>query len=101
MVELSEERNHFALEAGIQDRYAHLVRKESRFWNEGGIDVKGSLPGVKIRAESLETIIKGGISFATSPTTGTEETIPQDTVFILHDQPEKAWLEWAADLPVE
>lgn len=101
-VELSERGTHVILEAGIQARFAHLVRKNSKFWNEGGIDVQGSLLGVKIKAESLETIIKGGVSFATPPPAmGSDDHVTDDTVFILHEQADEDWLEWGGELPLD
>jgi paraquat-inducible protein B len=47
----------------IQEDFQHLVKKESRFWNASGITVKGNLSGVKLRTESLSSVISGGIAF--------------------------------------
>src|SRR5690606_16784323 len=49
----------------IEPTYAHLVRKHTRFWNASGISVDASLSGVKVRSESLTSLISGGIAFAT------------------------------------
>src|SRR5690606_18311818 len=45
--------------------YASLVRKHTRFWNASGISVDASLSGVKVRSESLASLVSGGIAFAT------------------------------------
>jgi len=50
----------------IEHRYAPLVRKNSRFWRISGISVDlGLFSGAKIHTGSLETIMQGGIAFAT------------------------------------
>src|SRR5690606_37356058 len=50
----------------IEPRYAPLVRSGSRFWNASGIGVDAGLfKGVKVRTESLEALLEGGIAFAT------------------------------------
>ena len=50
----------------IEDRYQSLVSDQSRFWNASGIDMDVSLlKGAKIRMDSLEALLAGGISFAT------------------------------------
>jgi paraquat-inducible protein B len=40
----------------------------SKFWNAGGINFHlGLFSGAKITAESAQTLISGGIAFATPP----------------------------------
>ncbi len=51
------------LSAFIQEQYAYLVKKDSRFWNVSGIEINASLSGVKVSAESLAAILAGGINF--------------------------------------
>ncbi len=49
----------------IDPDYAHLVNSATRFWNAGGFSVEGSLSGIKIRTESLTSLLAGGLSFHT------------------------------------
>ena len=42
-----------------------LVRDRTHFWNASGIDVSIGANGLKLRTESLVTIIEGGIAFDT------------------------------------
>ncbi len=51
----------------IEEQYAHLVKKKSRFWNVSGVDIKAGLSGVEIRTGTVASIISGGISFYTPP----------------------------------
>lgn len=47
----------------IRSEYRHLVKKNARFWNSSGVSVSGDLGGLSVRAESVASIIAGGISF--------------------------------------
>ena len=83
----------------IDERYARLVRVGSRFWSAGGLDVNLSLfKGVEINVESLRSLVAGGIAFAT-PEADSPPAKP-DTIFVLHDKPEKVWLTWAPKIPI-
>lgn len=91
---LSEDGQLIIIEAGVDSEYAHLVRSGSKFWNESGIDVKAGLLGIKIRTDSLETIIGGGISFATPSHDQAGNLAEPHAVFTLFEEPDNNWLEW-------
>lgn len=82
----------------IEPRYAALVRAGSRFWNASGVNVEAGLfKGVKLHTESLETVVEGGIAFATP-----EEVSPAQPgqTFALFDAPQEEWLRWAPKIPL-
>ncbi len=62
---LSEDQSTVELKVFIEPTYAKLVRKHTRFWNASGISIDANLSGVKVRSESLASIVAGGIAFAT------------------------------------
>lgn len=62
---LSEDQGTVEVKVFIQPAYASLVRKHTRFWNASGISIDADLSGVKVRSESLSSIVAGGIAFAT------------------------------------
>ncbi|WP_338526313.1 MlaD family protein [Pseudomonas batumici] len=62
---LSPDQNMVELKVFIEPTYANLVRKHTRFWNASGISIDANLSGVKVRSESLASIVAGGIAFAT------------------------------------
>jgi len=67
----------------IKEPYVDMVRKRSVFWDSGGIDVNlGNLFDASVRVGSLESLISGGIAFATPP--GASEPAPAEAVFQLH-----------------
>lgn len=62
---LSEDQNTVEIKVFIEPTYANLVRKHTRFWNASGVSIDANLSGVKVRSESLASIVAGGIAFAT------------------------------------
>ncbi|MBU6956802.1 MCE family protein [Pseudomonas sp. CVAP len=62
---LSEDQSTVEIKVFIEPTYANLVRKYTRFWNASGISIDANLSGVKVRSESLASIVAGGIAFAT------------------------------------
>ncbi|MBV1789781.1 MCE family protein [Marinobacterium sp. D7] len=62
---LSGSSDQILVDLFIEPLYAHLVRKHSRFWNAGSLEIKGKLPDIDIRIGSLATIIAGGVHFYT------------------------------------
>lgn len=64
--ELGQTSDRVLVHVLIEPRYAPLVRSGSRFWNASGIGVDAGLfKGLKVRTESLEALLEGGIAFAT------------------------------------
>lgn len=49
----------------IQNKYSRLVRSNTVFWNKVGIQAKLGLFGSKIKVNSMDSIMHGGIEFAT------------------------------------
>jgi paraquat-inducible protein B len=65
------------------------VTAASRFWQASGIDMSINSDGVKLRTESLTSILQGGIAFQALP--GVEpSTVPGDTAFILYPDQDRA-----------
>src|SRR5690606_12120886 len=86
----------------IGPRYAPLVRSGSRFWNASGIGVEAGLfKGVKVRTESLEALIAGGIAFATPNNPEMGGPAQPGQTFALHDEPIELWLQWAPKIALE
>lgn len=65
--DLARDGSYVEVYAQIQPRYASLVKKDSEFSNISGVQVDVSLfGGVNVKADSIETLVGGGLSF-TSP----------------------------------
>jgi len=93
--ELSRDAKSAHVKVFIIQRYARLVRVGSRFWLTSGIDVDfGLFRGLSINVESLRSLVSGGIAFASPDDTGSPPA-REGTLFLLHDKPQKEWLEWS------
>lgn len=80
----------------IEPRYAALVHTGSRFWNTSGIGVEAGLfKGVKVRSESLETLVAGGVAFATPELEQMGSRAKPGQTFALFDESQEEWLQWA------
>src|SRR3990167_5286101 len=86
----------------IEPRYAPLVRTGSRFWNASGIGVDAGLfSGVKVRTESLEALLEGGIAFASPDNPQMRGPAQPGQTFALHDEVNEEWLRWAPKIALE
>ncbi|WP_237057196.1 PqiB family protein [Microbulbifer sediminum] len=57
----------------IEPRYAHLVNHRSRFWNVSGVRARAGLSGVEVEADSLLSLLRGGIAFGSDPRASDEK----------------------------
>ena len=80
----------------IEPRYMALVHTGSRFWNTSGVGIDAGLfKGVQVRAESLETIVEGGVAFATPEQQDMGMPAKPGQTFALFEDPQEAWQRWA------
>ena len=77
----------------INKHFMALVTTKSRFWNTSGISIKGGLiKGIDIHSESVETLLSGGIAFATPENKNKQAKGGQSTngnEFYLFEEPEQ------------
>ncbi len=76
----------------IQKAFTELVREQTRFWNAGGLHAQLGLRGMTIEAESLDTLLAGGVALATPPDGGA--VVRDGHRFAVEDKPEDEWLAW-------
>ncbi|MEW6994015.1 MlaD family protein [Colwelliaceae bacterium MEBiC 14330] len=96
-IDLSPTAEQVNVFINIANRYAPLVSKESKFWNTSGLHIEaGIFSGVNIDSESVETLIAGGIAFATPEITTTQSAAQAKlpVSFVLHQELDSDWLEW-------
>lgn len=81
----------------VHPQYAHLVRKNTRWWVSSGIGIDfGLVGGLSVRAGSLESVISGGVAFATPDRPG-PRAVPGDR-FTLEPEAGKDWADWSPNL---
>lgn len=96
---LADDATTIVIDAQVLRAYAPLVRVDSQFWNAGGINIHaGLLSGLQISAESAETVVSGGIGFATPNDYGPQAT--NGTIYALNDKEVETWKNWWPALPL-
>jgi paraquat-inducible protein B len=97
---LGDNSRYIVVHARIRQEYAQLVRTDSKFWNAGGINAHlGLFSGLNITAESAQTLVSGGIAFATPENFGPPAT--NGTVFMLNDKEDTTWEDWNPIIPLQ
>jgi paraquat-inducible protein B len=69
----------------IDAPYDQLVTRATRFWNASGIDLTLGADGMKLRTESLASVLAGGVAFETAPTAQDVRQVPSGAQFALFD----------------
>jgi paraquat-inducible protein B len=87
---LSKDGNSVAISVFVRAPHDTLVRADTRFWNASGIEVSTGGGGFKARAESLQTVILGGIAFDTRSESASTPPSPKDTEFPLYPDQDAA-----------
>jgi len=94
---LADDASGVIIRIHIEAPYADLVRTNTRFWNAGGFSFKVGLLGAELKNTSLESMLTGGVAFATPNGEGNTlaPPAPEGTVFHVAPEPEKEWAKWA------
>lgn len=99
-INLSPDARFVDVHARINSEYTRLLRSSSKFWVTSGLGIDVGLSGVRLNADSLSTIVRGGVSFATLVVSKEKTPVTSGHMFQLHDKPESAWLNTASSLPL-
>ncbi|MCA9085476.1 MAG: MCE family protein [Planctomycetaceae bacterium] len=97
-VNLSPDARHVDFGVRIDRSFRRLIRPSSRFWVTSGFGMDISLTGIKVNADSLTTIARGGISVIT-PVGESETPVASGHMFAIGDAPDQEWLN-AASVPL-
>ena len=99
-INLSPDARFVDVHARINAEYTRLLRTSSKFWVTSGLGIDVSLTGVRLNADSLSTIVRGGVSFATLSVSKEKTPVTAGQMFQLHNKPDAAWLSSASSLPL-
>ncbi|MDF9400874.1 MlaD family protein [Vibrio sp. 1180_3] len=83
----------------IQKQFAYLVRNNSVFWNVSGVDVSIGLSGANIKAGTIDSIVRGGITFATPEQKQLQPIAKQGQAFYLYPAATPEWTQWRTAIP--
>ncbi|MCG8448968.1 MAG: MlaD family protein [Pirellulales bacterium] len=78
--------------AFVEPKYRDLIRENTEFWSNSGLDVSIGFSGIELDAETLATIASGGVAFATPNTPGRPAATGHR--FQLYESPQDRWLTW-------
>lgn len=91
---LAAESANVLVHVNIWPKYTALVRENSVFWNASGVKAHfGLFSGLDLSMESLESLIAGGVAFATPDEPGPR--VANGASFRIATKSEDNWLSWA------
>jgi len=99
--ELSSDANQVRIHVAVDHLYAPLVRENTKFWNASGIDVGFKVfGGLKMKTESVESLLEGGVAFATPDNPDMGSAVSQGATFKLYDKVDESWEKWSPSIPL-
>ena len=87
---LATDGSHVTVTAFVRAPWDDLVHPETRFWNAGGVDLSVGAQGVRVRANSWQQLLSGGIAFETPTTVLTNPASPAGSDFQLYENRQHA-----------
>jgi len=63
-IRLDKSDQYVNIKAFITEKYSHLVKEQTKFWNISGLTANISRAGVDLKLDSLSSLIAGGITFS-------------------------------------
>jgi paraquat-inducible protein B len=99
---LADTADHVRIYINIEKKFVPLIKTNTRFWNSSGLDIGFKLfGGARIKTESLESILAGGISFATPNNDEMGEQAQEGDEFMLFADRDDKWLTWQPKIELE
>ena len=86
---LAEDGKSVVVQIFLNSPYDRFVTSNTRFWETSGVDVVAGSEGLSVRAESLLSMLVGGVAFETPPS-GEDASVPANAVFPLASDRETA-----------
>lgn len=98
---LSDDSTSVLIRIHIEAPFVDLVRTSTRFWNSGGFSFKLNLFGAQMKDTSLESLITGGVAFATPDAGPLAPAAEAGAQFSLAAEADKEWMKWSPKIPVK
>ena len=71
------------------------------FWNASGLNVDIGITGAKVKAGTFDSLLRGGIAFATPETHPLAPQAKQGKHFLLNKEVNQKWLSWRTAIPIK
>lgn len=88
--ELGSDQKSILIHAFIKSPFDELVQGNTRFWNTSGLDLAVGADGINVHSASIESLIFGGIAFATPETLESTKEDVDGIIFTLYDNSQSA-----------
>jgi paraquat-inducible protein B len=75
--------DEIAIRVFVEAPFHTLVTSQARFWNASGVDLRLSASGLTLNAQSVATVLAGGIAFELPPGSPKAEPARPDSRFVL------------------
>ncbi len=98
-VSLGDLSDRVLIKIQIEKEYSHLIRTDTVFWNTSGVDFTIGLTGAKIQTGTVDSLLRGGISFATPEEQPLSPLAKQEDHFLLHREADDRWKTWRTAIP--
>ncbi len=83
----------------ISKKYQYLVRDNTTFWLASGYNLQFGLTGGSLKSGTFQQFIRGGIAFATPPTTPIAPKASTGHHFLLMTDEPNNWQQWGTAIP--
>ncbi|BFM20041.1 PqiB family protein [Gilvimarinus japonicus] len=87
---LNDDHTQVLMDVHIPPKFAPLITREARFYQNSGIDVKANLSGVSIQTESLASVLRGGIGLLLPEGASNAAKADANSQFTLHPSLQEA-----------
>jgi paraquat-inducible protein B len=87
---LAPDGTHVTVTAFIRAPWDDLVHPQTRFWNAGGVDLTAGAQGIRVRANSWQQLLSGGVAFETPLSVLTARPSEEGANFRLYDNRQHA-----------
>ena len=83
--EMANDYRSVLIHAFVREPFDGLVRSNTRFWNSSGIDLSIGSDGMRLKTESVQSVLFGGIAFDTANPQEAGDENTEGLVFTLHN----------------
>lgn len=82
--DLAPDGQSVTIKVFVRAPYHKQVRKDTRFWNVGGVDVTLDTNGIRMSSDSMIDLLLGGVAFENPVSLENAEAMPPGHVFALY-----------------
>jgi paraquat-inducible protein B len=82
-IDLDDDGRHVTVQIFLDEPFDRLIKPATRFWNASGLNLSINADGLKLNAQSITTVLAGGIAFATPMDGDGQTAAAEDAKYIL------------------